>query len=387
MISRGLGPVTAVSPWGKVTFESLEDKIAAARASLELLASRLPLTLARPALHCSPAAPFSAGALAQAEAPAPHSTTIDEKIRKRVALGNGKAPSRSRNAPADDSDDSDGEDSEDGEDSDSDAPLPGEEDADSSDGEDQAVEESDEESDDDVGEESDAGESEAEEDDDSAGAEDGEEEADAVSSGDEEEQAAPAKAGKRKAQENKGPAAAPKRNKGTQEGFFAATPDGTTFKAKVCVCGERGGTSRKGWLAVQPRMACPADCVPWNAWQPADSGPGRQLGSEGTRHLAAACRPYGAHPWPRLLPQSFAELNLSKPLVKACQALGYTHPTPIQARAGVAEFCWHAGRLAGAWLGWGVRACMGAVGTIRRARGSQHPGPHSPSRRPAFRWP
>ena len=30
--------------------------------------------------------------------------------------------------------------------------------------------------------------------------------------------------------------------------------------------------------------------------------------------------------------QSFVDLNLSRPLVKACQALGYTHPTPIQVR-------------------------------------------------------
>lgn len=29
--------------------------------------------------------------------------------------------------------------------------------------------------------------------------------------------------------------------------------------------------------------------------------------------------------------QSFADLHLSRPLLKACQALGYTHPTPIQA--------------------------------------------------------
>ena len=29
---------------------------------------------------------------------------------------------------------------------------------------------------------------------------------------------------------------------------------------------------------------------------------------------------------------SFADLSLSRPLVKACQALGYTHPTPIQVR-------------------------------------------------------
>lgn len=31
-----------------------------------------------------------------------------------------------------------------------------------------------------------------------------------------------------------------------------------------------------------------------------------------------------------LLPQSFGDLGLSRPLLKACQALGYAHPTPIQ---------------------------------------------------------
>lgn len=32
----------------------------------------------------------------------------------------------------------------------------------------------------------------------------------------------------------------------------------------------------------------------------------------------------------RFSAQSFADLNLSRPLVKACTALGYTNPTPIQ---------------------------------------------------------
>lgn len=53
----------------------------------------------------------------------------------------------------------------------------------------------------------------------------------------------------------------------------------------------------------------------------------------------SAVGPAAAHPvlWPvprpyrLLLLQSFADLHLSRPLLKACQALGYTHPTPIQA--------------------------------------------------------
>ena len=32
----------------------------------------------------------------------------------------------------------------------------------------------------------------------------------------------------------------------------------------------------------------------------------------------------------RFSAQSFADLNLSRPLVKACTALGYSNPTPIQ---------------------------------------------------------
>jgi len=32
----------------------------------------------------------------------------------------------------------------------------------------------------------------------------------------------------------------------------------------------------------------------------------------------------------RFSAQSFSDLNLSRPLVKACEALGYTNPTPIQ---------------------------------------------------------
>ena len=32
----------------------------------------------------------------------------------------------------------------------------------------------------------------------------------------------------------------------------------------------------------------------------------------------------------RFSAQSFSDLNLSRPLVKACEALGYTDPTPIQ---------------------------------------------------------
>ncbi len=28
--------------------------------------------------------------------------------------------------------------------------------------------------------------------------------------------------------------------------------------------------------------------------------------------------------------RSFADLHLSRPLLRACEALGYTHPTPIQ---------------------------------------------------------
>ncbi len=32
----------------------------------------------------------------------------------------------------------------------------------------------------------------------------------------------------------------------------------------------------------------------------------------------------------RFSAQSFSDLNLSRPLVKACEALGYINPTPIQ---------------------------------------------------------
>ena len=30
--------------------------------------------------------------------------------------------------------------------------------------------------------------------------------------------------------------------------------------------------------------------------------------------------------------KSFSDLHLSRPLIRACQALGYQHPTPIQVR-------------------------------------------------------
>lgn len=32
----------------------------------------------------------------------------------------------------------------------------------------------------------------------------------------------------------------------------------------------------------------------------------------------------------RFSAKSFSDLNLSRPLVRACEALGYTNPTPIQ---------------------------------------------------------
>lgn len=83
------------------------------------------------------------------------------------------------------------------------------------------------------------------------------------------------------------------------------------------------------------------------------------------RCTAAVCPPNTVPPscsnflLPSLPPQSFEDLGLSRPLLKACQALGYAHPTPIQvSRAGMAGAV---RLLARAWGGGGTLCLMDAV--------------------------
>ncbi|KFM23899.1 DEAD-box ATP-dependent RNA helicase 28 [Auxenochlorella protothecoides] len=204
------------------------------------------------------------GALVDAEKPASHATTIDQKIRKRVGevRGSGRQPGRvaAIDSEQESSSDSDSASDDEGA-SDSDAPLPGEEDgSDGSEEEEGVADDSDDaevntDTEDDEGEGPSGEDAESQESDEGA---EGPRQPKGTASD------PPARPSKRPAEEA-GAAGPAKRQvgpvpRGKAGGFYAATPEGTTFAAKT-----------------------------------------------------------------------FAELNLSKPLVKACQALGYTHPTPIQA--------------------------------------------------------
>lgn len=86
----------------------------------------------------------------------------------------------------------------------------------------------------------------------------------------------------------------------------------------------------------------------------------------GCHCTAAVCPPSTVPPscsnflLPSPPPQSFEDLGLSRPLLKACQALGYAHPTPIQVgRAGMAGAV---RLLARAWGGSGMPCTTFAIG-------------------------
>eukprot|EP00887_Chlorella_sp_A99_P002207 scaffold21.g2207.t1 len=98
----------------------------------------------------------------------------------------------------------------------------------------------------------------------------------------------------------------------------------------------------------------------------------RRKGADGGAFFAAA--PADT----RFSAASFADLNLSRPLVKACQALGYQHPTPIQARPG--------GRGAGQaqpLFAGAAASCLARRGAGRPARRARGAAPSHPVHPPA----
>lgn len=200
-----------------------------------------------------------------AEKPAAHATTIDQKIKKRVGgvRGSGRLPGRVAAIDSEDDSSSDSEDASGDEDgSDSDAPLPGEED--DSDGSEEDAESGAGGSDDEGGGASDSDVEEV--------ASDDEEDEEAGSKGADLEEsdedaevprprgpvpAPPARPGKRAAEAEatgaaKKHAGPPPRSK--TGSFYAATPEGTTFAAKVGVAG-RGRVCLVG-RAGAVRMRC-----------------------------------------------------------------------------------------------------------------------------------
>lgn len=211
------------------------------------------------------------GALKDAETPT--GTSVDEKIRKRLAAGgrhshNTAAPTAPRNSKrARHEEEEEEEDSED-------EPLPGE------------VGEKDVEEDGDVAEEND------EDDDDDA----------TTDSDDDTEDDAPSHA----------PATPDKHNPKQ-----AATPNPKQQDRKTKTKDSSGANGTAHNTPSTTKTAT-TTTTPTSTTKKAANGPSGGFFAatpDGTRFEAG----------------SFAELQLSRPLLKACDALGYTHPTPIQA--------------------------------------------------------
>lgn len=225
-----------------------------------------------------------------AEKPASHATTIDQKIRKRVGevRGSGRQPGRvaAIDSEQESSSDSDSASDDEGA-SDSDAPLPGEEDgSDGSEEEEGVADDSDDaevntDTEDDEGEGPSGEDAESQESDEGA---EGPRQPKGTASD------PPARPSKRPAEEA-GAAGPAKRQvgpvpRGKAGGFYAATPEGTTFAAKVggldhCARVCAVGAHREPWVSAHGKEVSGA----WNSsTSPASSFPITPLLNSSYRH-------------------------------------------------------------------------------------------------------